>query len=422
MRSDCERWSRACPVCAFTREPRLNLPPLQPIVAEAPFDLLCLDILKLGVTTEGNRYVLVCVDHFSKFLIVEPLKTKSAEEVAKAILNKVVLIHGAPRKIHSDKGKEFVNSVVEHLRKILQVDQSTTAGYNPRANRVTERVNRDIIKMLQKSCVIPQEWDVRLPFVVFCHNITMHSSTGESPYFVIHGRDANFPSQVDAELVPRMYADAHGFKEWVTENVNEVSDRVRANLEKARAQYKKYYDVAKKVNKDKYSLGQRVMVYDPKTNTSENRKLVWKYYGPFRIIELEGSNAKVRPVDKPNAKAEWLPLDRLGRIPEECELQYEGKKARERHLHAPRVSAICNTDGVSNPPIPNNQSDVMIGGNTEQAEVENQSDQIETQQHRKQYTPLINMEVDNPTESKTIRSANAIFAPKELEDFCNGTG
>jgi len=70
-----------------------------------------------------------------------------------------------------------------------------------------------------------------------------------------------------------MYADAHGFKEWVTENVNEVSDGVRANLEKARAQYKKYYDVAKKVNKDKYSLGQRVMVCDPKINTSENGRV-----------------------------------------------------------------------------------------------------------------------------------------------------
>ena len=50
MRSDCERWHRTCPICAFTREPRLNTPPLQPIVAEAPFDLFCMDILKLGMT------------------------------------------------------------------------------------------------------------------------------------------------------------------------------------------------------------------------------------------------------------------------------------------------------------------------------------------------------------------------------------
>jgi len=88
-----------------TREPRLNRPPLEPIVANNPFDLLCVDLLKLPTTMNCHKYLLVCVDHFSKYAIAEPLRTKSAEEVARAILDRVVLIHGAPKKIHSDKGK-----------------------------------------------------------------------------------------------------------------------------------------------------------------------------------------------------------------------------------------------------------------------------------------------------------------------------
>ena len=81
MRGDCERWARRCPICAFTREPRLNLPPLLPIVASAPFDLVCMDILQLGLTPRGKKYLLVCVDHFSKFLVAEPLATKSAKKL-----------------------------------------------------------------------------------------------------------------------------------------------------------------------------------------------------------------------------------------------------------------------------------------------------------------------------------------------------
>ena len=340
MRGDIEKWVRSCPICAFTREPRLNLPPLQPIIAEAPFDLLCLDILQLGPTPKGNKYLLVMVDHFSKLLIAEPLKSKSAEEVVTALLDRVVLVHGVPRRIHSNKGREFVNTTVEQLAKVLGTEQSTTSGYNPRANGAAERANREIVRMLRRSCIVQQEWDDRIQFVVFAYNATPHESTGESPYFIIHGRDANFPSEVDPQLVPKMYADAHGFKEMVAENVNEVAKRVQVNLEKARANYKKHYDAAKKTLKEKYSVGQRVMLYNPQPDTSPNRKLNWRFYGPFRIIEVEGSNAKVRPVDKPHMKGEWVPLDRLGPIPEECSLKYEGKDPRKKLLRGSQAGCI----------------------------------------------------------------------------------
>jgi len=250
---------------------------------------LCLDILQLPRTANNNRYLLVCVDHFSKYAIVEPLKRKSAEEVATGLLNRVVLIHGAPKKIYSDKGKEFVNSTITQLKRLLHTEQSTTAGYNPRANGEVERVNQEIVRMLRKSCIVPQEWDLRVPYVIFGYNTSVHTSTNESPYYIVHGRDPNFPSAIDPELIPHMYADSHGFKELVAENVNEVAKKVRESLEKARADYKHYYDTANKVFKKKYYVGQRVMatVFDPKVDSSDSRKLNWKFYGPFESWRLK---------------------------------------------------------------------------------------------------------------------------------------
>jgi hypothetical protein len=80
------------------------------------------------------------------------------------------------------------------------------------------------------------------------------------------------------------------------------------------------------------------MVFDPRIDSSENRKLQWRFYGPFRIVDIEGVNAKVQPIDKPRAKPEWLPLDRLGPIPEDCTLPTEGAKARGKLIqqsHSP---------------------------------------------------------------------------------------
>ena len=330
MRGDCEKWSRECPVCAYTREPRRNLPPLHPIETSRPFELVCMDVLKLGLTSSGNRYLLVIIDHFSKWVVLEPLPTKTQEDVARVILERLILVHGAPTRIHSDKGKEFVNQVISHLQKLLSIDQSTTAGYNPRANGATERLNRDIIKDLKRSCIIPQEWDHRAQYVAFSHNISVHESTGETPFYTLFGRDPCFPSAIDPSLIPSPYCiDIAGFKEITTENLARVVERVRMEAEKAREDFKRRYDEAKKVTKEKYRVGQRVMLRDPRINSSDTRKLHWRYHGPYRVLEIVDTNAKIRAVDHPNGKTELVPLDRLSPIPDECVLP-EGEGGRSR--------------------------------------------------------------------------------------------
>lgn len=137
----------------------------------------------------------------------------------------------------------------------------------------------------------------------------------------------------------RYCVDVAGFKELVTENVNDTILKVKASLEKARANYKRHYDKVNKVS-EKYRLGQRVMVFDPRADTSDAKKLNWKFYGPFRIVDIEGANAKVRPVDKPNAKTEWLPLNRLGKLPDECEQITGDKKQRSKVIAQEQTAQI----------------------------------------------------------------------------------
>ena len=52
-------------------------------------------------------------DHFSKFRIVFPLPSKEASEVADQLNTRVFSFFGLPSILHSDNGKEFVNSVIQ---------------------------------------------------------------------------------------------------------------------------------------------------------------------------------------------------------------------------------------------------------------------------------------------------------------------
>jgi hypothetical protein len=69
------------------------------------------DFNKFKKINKGFIYILVAEDVFSKFVWVEPLKTKSGLEVANAFLKIIQQAikdkHNPPKNLHADRGKEF---------------------------------------------------------------------------------------------------------------------------------------------------------------------------------------------------------------------------------------------------------------------------------------------------------------------------
>ncbi len=57
--------------------PILQYPP-----PAGPWDVVAIDLLQLPASNQGSRYLLVCVDNFSRFVILAPLQNKTAEAVA----------------------------------------------------------------------------------------------------------------------------------------------------------------------------------------------------------------------------------------------------------------------------------------------------------------------------------------------------
>ena len=64
--------------------------------------------------TPDGKYNWVChvIDHFTKYHILSPMKSKEAKEVATGLRERVFGYFGLPYILHSDHGREFVNSVI----------------------------------------------------------------------------------------------------------------------------------------------------------------------------------------------------------------------------------------------------------------------------------------------------------------------
>ncbi len=65
-------------------------PMLQYPLPEAPWDIVSIDLLQLPQSPHGSRYLLVCVDHLTRLVVLAPLKDKIATVVAHALVTYLI--------------------------------------------------------------------------------------------------------------------------------------------------------------------------------------------------------------------------------------------------------------------------------------------------------------------------------------------
>ena len=61
----------------------------------------------LDKTTPGHKWVMVCIEHFTKWVELIPLPSKSSGNSARGLLEGVLGMYGAPGEILTDQGREF---------------------------------------------------------------------------------------------------------------------------------------------------------------------------------------------------------------------------------------------------------------------------------------------------------------------------
>ncbi len=102
-----------------------------PIPTE-PWETIATDLLKLPLTT-GHKYVTVCIDHFSRFSILVPLKDKEATTVARAMTDEVFCKFNTPKTLLSDNGTEF-NKILDAICKEYGIMKANIVAYHLESN------------------------------------------------------------------------------------------------------------------------------------------------------------------------------------------------------------------------------------------------------------------------------------------------
>ncbi|GFT31965.1 hypothetical protein TNCV_3468261 [Trichonephila clavipes] len=112
------------------QRPPGHLVPIPPAIA--PFHRIGIDLLgRFPKSAHGNKWIIVCTDYSTRYAITKALPTAEVDEIAKFLLEEIVLRHGAPRVIITDRGAVFRSRLVYSLVDLCNIDHRFTTAYHP---------------------------------------------------------------------------------------------------------------------------------------------------------------------------------------------------------------------------------------------------------------------------------------------------
>ena len=87
-----------------------------------------------------------------------------------ALLRHVVPYFGTPRRLLSDRGREFVGEVWASLTRSLGIQRLLTSPYHPEGNSINERSHRTINNMLRARLLEgspSRHWVDQIPSIIW---------------------------------------------------------------------------------------------------------------------------------------------------------------------------------------------------------------------------------------------------------------
>ena len=287
MRTDVKRWCEKCDMCSSRKGPvRKPRAPLKLYMVGAPMERIAMDIMgPLPMTRQGNKYLLVAMDYFTKWPEAYALPNQEATTVASVLVREFISRSGTPLELHTDQGRNFESLLMKEVCKILGIHKTRTTLYHPQSDGMVERHNRTLASQLSMFVEENQsDWDEHVPMVLMAYRTAVHESTGLTPVKLMMGHELRIPLDLLYGLPP------DGTESCVTDYGKELSERLerahtfaRERLAISNERMKNQYDV--NPTSASFKRGDNVWLHTPQRKKGLSPKLARNWKGPLTVVK-----------------------------------------------------------------------------------------------------------------------------------------
>lgn len=290
MNKNIALWSKQCVHCQRSKIHRHNRAIFESFpIPETRFEHVNIDIVGPLSSSNGYRYILTCIDRYSRWPEAYPMVEQTAEAVATAFVTNWISRYGVPIRITTDQGRQFESHLFQQLNQLLGTKRFRTTAYHPQANRMIERFHRTMKASLK--CKDNVHWASELPLILLGLRSTVKEDINATPAEMLYGKTLRLPSDFFIESKP-------------LNNETEFITQFRSAMKKVRPAAPTHHSNGHKFFVQKaMNDASHVFIRNDTVRTPLQRP----YDGPFKIVSRKDKHYKIDI----NGKHTNISIDRL---------------------------------------------------------------------------------------------------------------
>lgn len=343
---------QGCQLCLQRKRPQQNLGLMASKPPCRPWHTVAMDFCGPYIESdEGHKYVLVFVDHFTKWVELVPTRDQLASTVFNSFYRFIICRHGCPERLLSDNGPQFRSQLVQGLCKEFDIQKIYSSAYYPQGDGYAERFMRTLNNSLAAlSSKDPRHWSAYVPGLMFAYNASEHEATQLCPFEMCTGRLPRLPG----EWCPSSHMNASDSRVFVKQLRNTISMHCKRSTELLQRYWEKQKQNFDKRRRDIHlDIGTSVLVKLTEAERAQYpcRKLAPRWSAPMKVTSCL-SNGVTYNVDDDKGRTKVVHVSRMLPLPAEAWGHTFGLTRSEIAAKSTGVeSEDCDDDYMGEAPI-----------------------------------------------------------------------
>ncbi|OWZ06604.1 hypothetical protein PHMEG_00021118 [Phytophthora megakarya] len=274
------------------------------ILAERPFQVVSMDfVIPLPKSRRGNTALILFQCAFTGYVMGKAMTDATALRVTQAFEECVYRRFGAPSLIRHARDSRFMSKVFQSFTEMMQSRSRATLSYRPQDQQ--ERSVKTVMQSVRVYAEDPlqQDWDKIAEKLIFAINNSMDTTRKETPFFLVHGWDAQSTLKAMSSSLKRGLGRKSDALVWCREvnrqqeialkmakeyQATEKARRAKKHNESLRGRERGAVTEDSDTNataatRSLFEVGSRVWLYMERVKPGQTRKLAHRWHVPFRV-------------------------------------------------------------------------------------------------------------------------------------------